>query len=65
MKNKLKYYRTIVHDYTIRELAEKSGVSRATITALENEPEKAANTSTLESLAEAVGASVGDVFFTE
>ena len=47
------------------ELSEKSGVSRQTISSLENNPGKSVSTRTLEKLASALGTTVGDLFFTQ
>lgn len=44
------------------ELADKSGVSRATISALENGDLRRTTTDTLIKLAEALGCTVGDIF---
>lgn len=46
------------------ELSEKSGVSRATISALENGSERATSTQTLLRIAKALGTSVENIFFT-
>ncbi len=47
------------------ELAERSGISRATISMLENDSAKEALTSTLRALASALGTTVTDLFFAE
>lgn len=44
------------------ELADKSGVSRATISALENGDLKRTTTDTLIKLANALGCTVGEIF---
>lgn len=44
------------------ELADKSGVSRATISALENGDLKRTTTDTLIKLADALGCTVGEIF---
>lgn len=44
------------------ELAVKSGISRATISALENGDLKRTTTDTLIKLAEALGCTVGEIF---
>jgi len=49
---------------TQEELAEKSGVSRGTISALENGSVRTTTTKTLFKLAKALGASVDQIFFT-
>lgn len=46
------------------ELAEKSGVSRATISGLETNPDVITTTETLQKIAKALGVRVSD-FFTE
>ncbi|WP_018659871.1 helix-turn-helix domain-containing protein [Allofustis seminis] len=45
------------------ELSDKSGVSRATISSLENNDTKVSNTSTLVKLARALDVNVKDLFF--
>lgn len=50
---------------TQEELAEKSGVSRGTISALENGTERATTSKTLLKLAQALGTSVDCIFFSE
>lgn len=45
------------------ELAEKSGVSRATISGLENGSAKDTTIGTLKKLAAALGVTVGEIFF--
>lgn len=44
---------------TQEELAKKSGISRATISTLENDPDAVTTTSTLKKLAEALNVKVG------
>ena len=51
------------HGMSQVELAEKSGVSRATISALENGTLRSTMTSTLEKIAHALGVSMNDIFF--
>lgn len=51
------------HGMSQVELAEKSGVSRATISALENGTLRSTMTSTLEKIAHALGVSINDIFF--
>ena len=46
------------------ELAEKSGISRATISALENGTARATTTKTLLAIAGALGTTVDGLFFT-
>lgn len=48
---------------TQEELASKSGVSRTTIWALENNANKMASTKTLLKIAQALGKSVDQIFF--
>ncbi|MBQ6053028.1 MAG: helix-turn-helix transcriptional regulator [Clostridia bacterium] len=63
MKNKLKEIRKS-KGMTQEELAEKSGVSRGTIVALENNEGKVVTkTSTLLKLAAVLGCAVSDIFF--
>lgn len=50
---------------TQEELAEKSGISRATISMLENDVTKEVMTSTLRALADALETNVTDLFFAE
>lgn len=50
---------------TQEELARKSGVSRTTIWALENNANKMASTKTLLKIAQALGKSVDQIFFGE
>ena len=50
---------------TQEELAEKSGVSRGTISALENGSVRTTTTKTLFNLAKALGTSVDQIFFAE
>lgn len=45
------------------ELSVKSGVSRQTISSIENNPEKSVSTKTLEKIALALGTTVGKLFF--
>ena len=47
------------------ELAEKSGVSRGTISALENGVDRTTTSKTLVKLAQALNTSVDRIFFTE
>jgi len=50
---------------TQSQLAEKSGVSRGTISAMENGTMRAAMSSTLIKLARALGATVEQIFFAD
>lgn len=45
------------------ELAEKSGISRQTISAIENNSEKCVTSRTLKKLAQALDMTIGDLFF--
>lgn len=47
------------------DLSLKSGISRQTISSLENTPGKNVSTKTLEKLAAALGVTVGELFFAE
>lgn len=62
MKNKLKEYREKL-GLSQEELAEKSGVSRTTISDLENNKKEVTTNITLEKLAEALGKKVSTIFF--
>lgn len=64
MGAKIKEYRESV-GMTQEELAEKSGVSRGTISALENGTARATMTTTLIKLAEALGTTVERIFFAD
>lgn len=46
------------------DLSVKSGVSRQTISSLENNPERNVSTKTLEKIAAALDTTVGKLFFT-
>lgn len=50
---------------TQEELAEKSGVSRGTISAIENGTSRATTTKTLVALARALETTVESIFFTD
>lgn len=50
---------------TQEELAQKSGVSRGTISAMENGSNKETTTKTLIKIARALGTSVDNIFFEE
>lgn len=50
---------------TQEELARKSGISRGTISALENGEAKTSTTRTLEKIAKALDASVEQIFFVD
>lgn len=45
------------------ELAEKSGISRTTISMLENNPNRNTSTKTMKAIALALGATVEKIFF--
>lgn len=45
------------------ELSAKSGISRQTISSIENNPEKSVSTKTLEKIASALDTTVGNLFF--
>lgn len=47
---------------TQAQLAEKSGVTRATIIALENNKDYVTTTKTISNIAKALGKAVGDIF---
>lgn len=63
-KNKLREYRK-KQKITQSELAEKSGVSRSTIIAIENEKAEVVKTDTLIKLAKALDAEMKTIFFTQ
>ena len=50
---------------TQEELSEKSGVSRGTISALENGSTRSTSTKTLVNLAKALGTTVENIFFAD
>lgn len=50
---------------TQEELAEKSGVSRVTISGLENGTNRATTTKTLQNIARALDVSIDQIFFSE
>ena len=50
---------------TQEELAQKSGVSRGTICAIENETDRGTTTKTLVKLAVALGTTVDNIFFAD
>lgn len=62
MSYKVKEFREKV-GFTQEQLAEKSGVSRATISALENGSARATSTKTLNKIAEALGVTIDQIFF--
>lgn len=63
MKNKVKYYREM-KGISQEELAEKSGISRTTISGFENETIKVTTNSTMDKVAKALGVSTVELFYT-
>ena len=61
MENKLREQREMA-DMTLEDLAAKSGISRQTISALENGKAKSVLSSTLIAIAEALGTTVEKIF---
>lgn len=64
MKNRLRELREI-QGISQEELAEKSGISRTTISELETGKKEVTTNVTLEKIAEALGVKVSDIFFIE
>ena len=64
MKNKIKEIREKL-GISQEELAEKSGVSRTTISELETEKKEVTTNTTLEKISLALGKRVTDIFFTD
>lgn len=62
MGNKLKEAREAAH-LTQEQLSEKSGISRTTISAIENNTERATTSKTLLALAKALNTTVKQIFF--
>ena len=62
MGNKIKERRDLLK-MSQEELAEKSMVSRATISSLENNSEHNTSTKVLQKIAAALGTTVGELFF--
>ncbi len=62
MKNRLKELREY-RGMSQEELAEKSGVSRTTISELETEKKEVTTNITLERIAKALGEKVSNIFF--
>lgn len=50
---------------TQEELAKRSGVSRQTISSIENNEDKAVSSRTLAKLAAALGTTIGNLFFAD
>ena len=50
---------------TQEELARRSGVSRQTISSIEQNDNKAVSSRTLEKLAQALGTTIGNLFFAD
>lgn len=63
MKTKIKQYREL-KKISQEELAKKSGVSRATISGLENETIKVTTNTTMDKIANALGVSTIELFYT-
>lgn len=63
MKNRIKEFREEL-GITQSELAEKAGVSRTVINQLENENREIITSGTMIKLSEALGKSIGKIFFT-
>lgn len=64
MENKVKYYREKAK-LTQEELAVKSGVSRTTISALENESLEVTTNATMSKIAKILNVKVSKLFFLE
>lgn len=64
MGNKIREIRESLH-MTQEELSEKSGVSRVTISAMENGAERNTTSKTLLSLARALGVTIDQIFCAE
>lgn len=64
MGQRLKIFR-IERDMTQEELAQRSGVSRATISAIENDGVGSVTTKTLAKIAEALNTTVSILFFSD
>ena len=63
MKNKVKYYREL-KSWSQEELAERSNVSRTTISGFENGSIKVTTNTTMDKIAEALGVSTIELFYT-
>lgn len=64
MKNRLKKER-LLHKMSQEELAEKSGISRTTLSKIENEDFFVTNNITMEKIAKALETKVTNIFFQE
>lgn len=64
MKNKVKYYRELKR-ISQEELAENAGVSRTTISGFENETIKVTTNTTMDKIANALGVSTVELFYTQ
>ena len=64
MENCLRHFRE-EKGWTQDELSEKSGVSRVTISGIESGRTTVAKTDTLAKIADALGKSISDIFFSE
>ena len=62
MKNRLKKER-LLHKMSQEELAEKSGISRTTLSKIENEDFFVTNNITMEKIAKALETKVTNIFF--
>ncbi len=62
MKNKLREFREM-KGISQEELAEKSGISRTTISELETDKKEVTTNVTLEKIAKALDLKVSDIFF--
>lgn len=63
MKNKIKYYREL-KKWSQEELSEHSKVSRTTISGLENGTVKVTTNTTMDKIANALGVSTIELFYT-
>lgn len=63
MKNKIKYYREL-KGWSQEELAKRSEVSRTTISGLENETINVTTNTTMDKIADALGVSTVELFYT-
>lgn len=63
MKNKIKYYREL-KNLSQEELAKASDVSRTTISGLENGTIKVTTNTTMDKIANALGVSTIELFYT-